>query len=80
MLFALTAIGRKNWLFVDEGDAGQCSAIIYYLIESCSLRGLGLYSYLGEVLTRLPNMNNHQILSVMPGFWNKTQRQLEPAS
>jgi hypothetical protein len=30
-----TAIGKKNWLFVGEADAGQRSAIIYTLIESC---------------------------------------------
>ena len=51
-----TAIGKKNWLFVGEAAAGQRSAIIYTLIESCRRRGLNPFSYLREVLTRLPNM------------------------
>ena len=29
-----TAIGKKNWLFVGEADAGQRSAIIYTVIET----------------------------------------------
>jgi transposase len=30
-----TAIGKKNWLFVGDADAGERSAIIYTVIESC---------------------------------------------
>jgi transposase len=75
-----TAIGKKNWLFVGEADAGQRSAIIYTLIESCRRRGLDPYNYLRQVLTRLPNMTNHQIPEVTPAAWNKTQRQLQTVS
>ncbi len=49
-LLAPTAIGKKNWLFVGEAAAGQRSAIIYTLIESCRRRGLDPYQYLREVL------------------------------
>ncbi len=38
-----TAIGKKNWLFIGEADAGQRSAIIYTVIESCRRRGLDPY-------------------------------------
>ena len=75
-----TAIGKKNWLFVGEADAGQRSAIIYTLIESCRRRGLDPYSYLREVLTRLPNMTNHQIQEVTPAAWQKSQKQLQLAA
>ncbi len=37
-----TAIGKKNWLFFGDADAGQRSAIIYTIIESCRRRGLTL--------------------------------------
>jgi hypothetical protein len=30
----LTTIGKKNWLFIGDADAGEHSAIIYTLIES----------------------------------------------
>lgn len=75
-----TAIGKKNWLFVGEADAGQRSAIIYTVIETCRRQGLNPYQYLREVLSRLPNMTNHQIPEVIPAAWRKTQRTLQPAS
>jgi len=68
-----TAIGKKNWLFIGEADAGQRSAIIYTLVENCRRRGLDPFSYLREVLMRLPNMTNRQIPEVTPTAWNKRQ-------
>jgi transposase len=72
-----TAIGKKNWLFVGDADAGERSAIIYTVIESCRRRGLDPYAYLKEVLTRLPNMTNRQIHEVTPEAWAKAQRTLQ---
>lgn len=66
-----TAIGKKNWLFVGDAEAGQRSAIIYTVIESCRRRGLDPYAYLKDVLTRLPHMTNRQIPEVTPQAWNK---------
>ena len=51
-----TAIGKKNWPFVGDAEAGEHSAIIYTVIESCRRRGLDPYAYLKDVLTRLPRM------------------------
>jgi len=68
-----TAIGKKNWLFVGDVDAGERSAIIYTIIESCRRRGLDPYAYLREVLTRLPHMTNRQIPEVTPQAWSKRQ-------
>lgn len=64
-----TALGKKNWLFVGEANAGERAAIIYTLVESCRRRGLDPYAYLKDVLTRLPNMTNHQIPEVTPAAW-----------
>jgi transposase len=77
-----TAIGKKNWLFIGDAEAGQRSAIIYTVIESCRRRGLDPYAYLREVLTRLPNMTNRQIPEVIPAVWGKNPRplQVQPAS
>jgi hypothetical protein len=71
-----TAIGKKNWLFIGQAEAGERSAIIYTVIESCRRRGLNPYAYLREVLTRLPRMTNKQIPEVTPEAWAKTQRTL----
>jgi transposase len=69
-----TAIGKKNWLFVGEAGAGQRGAVIYTLIESCRRRHIDPYTYLREVLTRLPKMTNRQIPEVTPEAWAKSHR------
>ncbi len=73
-----TAIGKKNWLFIGEADAGQRSAIVYTLIECCRRRGLNPFAYLRDVLTRLPNMTNRQIPEVTPEAWSKSCRTSQP--
>src|SRR5580698_385110 len=64
-----TALGKKNWLFMGDADAGERGAILYTVIESCRRRGLDPYAYLKDVLTRLPKMTNHQIPDVTPEAW-----------
>ena len=71
-----TAIGKKNWLFIGQAAAGERSAIIYTVIESCRRRGINPYAYLRDVLTRLPNMTNKQIPEVTPLACAKAQRTL----
>lgn len=70
-----TALGKKNWLFVGEANAGNRSAILYTIIESCRRRGIEPYAYLREVLTRLPHMTNRQIPDIIPAAWGKTPQQ-----
>jgi hypothetical protein len=41
-----TAVGKNNWLFFSDGAAGQRSAILYTIIESCRCRGMDPYAYL----------------------------------
>jgi transposase len=72
-----TALGKKNWLFVGEADAGERGAILYTVIESCRRRGLNPHAYLRDVLTRLPNLTNRQIPEVVPQAWAKA-RPAEP--
>jgi transposase len=71
------ALGKKNWLFMGDADAGERGAIIYTVIESCRRRGLDPYAYLKDVLSRLPRMTNHQIPTVTPAAWAKTPVQLQ---
>ena len=69
-----TAVGKKNWLFVGEADAGQRGAILYTLIESCRRRGLNPHAYLRDVLARLPSMTNWQIKDITPEAWARSLR------
>jgi transposase len=69
-----TAIGKKNWLFIGEANAGERSAIIYTIIESCRRRSIDPYAYLRDVLTQLPSATNWQIKDLTPEVWAKSQR------
>jgi transposase len=72
-----TAIGKKNWLFMGEADAGERGAIIYTVIESCRRRGIDPYAYVKDVLSRLPKMTNHQIPEITPAAWGKARLQVQ---
>ena len=69
-----TAVGKKNWLFFGEAQAGERSAIIYTVIECCRRRGLDPFAYLRDVFTRLPSMTNWQIKDITPKAWAEAQR------
>ena len=69
-----TAIGKKNCLFIGDAAAGERSAIIYTVIESCRRRGLDPFAYLREVFTRLPTMTNWQVKDLTPEAWAKTRK------
>jgi transposase len=69
-----TAVGKKNWLFFGHAEAGERSAIIYTIIESCRRRGIDPNAYLRDILTRLPYTTNWQIRELTPEAWAKAQR------
>jgi transposase len=69
-----TAVGKKNWLFVGEAEAGDRSAIIYTVIESCRRRGLNPFAYLRDIFTRLPSATNWQVKDLTPEAWAKRLR------
>ena len=73
----------KTFLMVDccdmrKGFNGLCglvsdSAIIYSIIESCRRHHIEPYTYLRDVLTRLPTMTNRQIKDIVPKAWAATR-------
>ena len=73
-----TAVGKKNWLFFGDAEAGQRGAILYTIIESCRRRGVEAYAYLRDVLTRLPHLTNWQIKDITPKAWAKSRTAPQP--
>lgn len=69
-----TAIGKKNWLFFGDEGAGQRSAVIYTLVESCRKRGIDPYEYLRDIFTKLPTATNWQIKELTPEAWQKARQ------
>jgi transposase len=68
-----TAVGKKNWLFFGDAEAGQRGAILYTIVESCRRRGVEVYTYLCDVLSRLPQLTNWQIKDITPKAWAKSK-------
>lgn len=68
-----TALGKKNWLFIGEAEAGDRSAILYTIVECCRRRGIDPNAYLRDVLTRLPHATNFQIKDLTPEAWAKAR-------
>ena len=64
-----TAIGKKNWLFIGDADAGDRGAIIYTVIEACRRHGIDCYEYLRDIFERLPRATNHQVKDLTPAAW-----------
>lgn len=75
-----TAVGKKNWLFIGEAEAGQRSAILFTIIENCRRLGINPFEYLRDILTRLPKLTNRQTHTLTPAAWAKEQAELRHAS
>lgn len=69
-----TAIGKKNWLFIDHPDAGDRSAILYTLLANCRRLGINPREFLLDVFTRLPALTNRQTADLTPRRWLAARR------
>jgi transposase len=69
-----TALGKKNWLFFGSKEAGQRSAVIYTLVENCRMHGVEPYTYLKDVLERLPRTTNREVAQLTPLNWQKARQ------
>ena len=63
------ALGRKNYLFAGSHAAAQRIAVFYSLLGSCKLHNIEPYSYLKDVLERLPDHPINQIDDLLPHRW-----------
>lgn len=68
-----TKLGLKNWLFIGSDQAGWRSAVIYSIITSCRNFGIEPYTYLVDVLNRLPSMKMPELPSLLPDQWLKAR-------
>jgi len=64
-----SAIGKKNWLFIGESEAGVRAATFYTLVGNCQQLSVDAYAYLLELFTKLPTMTNHQVQGIPPQAW-----------
>jgi hypothetical protein len=61
-------------LFFGSEEAGERSAVIYTLIENCRMHGVEPYTYLKDVLERLPTTTNQQVAQLTPLNWKNSRQ------
>jgi transposase len=64
------ALGRKNYLFVGDVDAGKSLAGLYSLVATCESRGINPFDYLRDVLARVQDHPAKAIDELLPGNWS----------
>lgn len=63
------ALGRSNFLFVGNEDAGHDLAVLYTLVASCEKNGVNPIAYLTDVLTRVQTHPAIRIAELLPHRW-----------
>ena len=63
------AMGRKAWLFAGSELAGQRAAVVMSLVQSAKLNGHDPWTYLKDILQRLPEHPNRRIDELLPHRW-----------
>lgn len=67
------AIGRKNWLFAGSDAGGQTAAVLYSMVATCKQLDIEPFTYLRDVLTRLPQTPADQHADLLPATWAQSQ-------
>jgi transposase len=68
-----SAVGKRNWLFIGALEAGERSAALYTMTETCRMLGINPYEYLKDVLTRLPGTADAEVKNLTPASWAKSK-------
>ncbi len=63
------AMGRKNFLFVGNDEAGKRLAGLYSLVATCEANGVNPLAYLEDVLTRVGSQPAKEIDDLLPHRW-----------
>jgi transposase len=74
-----TAVGKKNWLFIGDEEAGERSAIVFTVIEACRRRGINPFEYLRDVFTQMPQMSAKDYPNLAPDAWLKAHQPTKSA-
>jgi hypothetical protein len=68
------AVGRKNWLFWGSAAGGTTAAVLTSLVATCARHGLDPWSYLADVLARIPSHPPDRIAELLPDAWAQARR------
>lgn len=67
------AVGRKNWLFLGNNEAGTTNARMVTLLASCQLHDIEPRRYLLELFCLLPIWPSECAIDLAPCHWKETR-------
>src|SRR5439155_26738936 len=70
----VVALGRKNWLFAGSLEGARRAALMYSLVQSCTLVDVPPFDYLKDVLLRVATHPQRRIGELTPKGWAATFR------
>lgn len=70
-------MGRRNWMFIGNDDAGDVNATFVSLLASCQMHGIEPWSYLRDLLCLLPSWPRRRVLELAPARWEATLQEAE---
>ena len=62
------AVGRKNYLFAGSHEGARRAAMIYSFLGTCKINDVEPFSWLRDVLTRIPDHSIQKIEELLPGY------------
>lgn len=65
----VVALGRKNFLFVGNEDAGANLASLYTVLATCEANGVNPLHYLMDILPRVQDHPNSRLDELLPQNW-----------
>jgi hypothetical protein len=63
------AIGRRNGTFLGSDRGGRTAAVLYSFTGTCKHHGIDPYTYLRDVLGRLPAQPVDRLAELLPDVW-----------
>jgi transposase len=66
------AIGRKNWLFAGSFEGAKRAALLYSLVQSCTLIAVSPFDYLKDVLLLVATHPHRLVGDLTPRGWAAT--------
>ncbi len=63
------AVGRRDWLFFGSDGGGATAAVLASFTETCQRHAINPWTYLADVLTRLPSHLVEQLADFLPVRW-----------
>jgi transposase len=69
------AIGRKNWLFVGNEEAGVAAGVLLSLVQTCRALKINPREYLEDVFRKIMSHPYSRLDELLPEEWAKQKRQ-----